>query len=95
MMQENVWTLPSEEHIRSRLKMLHELTPDAIGAMLETELVSYDPDKADEMLEAFKKGYKQAEEAWGGELPEISQKTYDAVLEKFDAWKKEAAEAES
>ena len=58
-------------------------------------LASYDPDKADEMLEAFKKGYKQAEEAWGGELPEISQKTYDAVLEKFDAWKKEAAEAES
>ena len=48
-----------------------------------------------EMLEAFKKGYKQAEEAWGGEVPEISQKTYDAVLEKFDAWKKEAAEAES
>ena len=48
-----------------------------------------DPDKIEEMREAFKKGFKQAEETWGGELPEISQKTYDAVLEKFDAWANE------
>jgi len=50
-------------------------------------LAGNDPDKAEEMLEAFKEGYKQATKAWGDELPEISQKTYDAVLEKFDAWK--------
>jgi len=50
-----------------------------------------DPDKADEMLEAFKEGFKQATEAWGDELPEISQKTYDAVLEKIEAWKNEVA----
>ena len=49
-------------------------------------LTGGDPDKIEEMREAFKKGFKQAEEKWGGELPEISQKTYDAVLEKFDAW---------
>lgn len=48
-----------------------------------------DPEKAEEMLEAFKKGYALAEKAWGGELPEISQKTYDAVIEKFEAWKNE------
>lgn len=48
-----------------------------------------DPEKAEEMLEAFKKGYQLAEKAWGGELPEISKKTYDAVLEKFEAWKNE------
>jgi len=54
-------------------------------------LAGNDPEKADEMLEAFKKGYKQAEEIWGDELPEISQKTYDAVLEKFEAWKNETA----
>ena len=42
--------------------------------------------------DAFKKGFKQAEETWGGELPEISQKTYDAVLEKFDAWANESTE---
>ena len=54
-------------------------------------LTGGDPDKIDEMQEAFIKGFKLAEEKWGGELPEISQKTYDAVLEKFKAWKEESA----
>lgn len=48
-----------------------------------------DPDKIEEMREAFEKGFKQAEKTWGGELPEISKKTYDAVMEKFDAWANE------
>lgn len=47
-------------------------------------LTGGDPDKVEEMREAFKKGFKQAEETWGGKLPEISQKTYDAVMKKFD-----------
>lgn len=47
-------------------------------------LTGGDPDKVEEMREAFKKGYAQAEETWGGKLPEISQKTYDAVMKKFD-----------
>lgn len=46
-----------------------------------------DPDKADELLAAFKKGYQQATGAWGKELPDISKRTYDAVVEKFDKWK--------
>jgi len=53
-------------------------------------LTGGDPDKIEEMREAFEKGFKQATETWGGELPEISQKTYDAVLSKFDAWSAEA-----
>ena len=53
-------------------------------------LTGGDPDKIEEMREAFKKAYKQAEKTWGGELPEISKKTYDAVLSKFDKWAEEA-----
>lgn len=49
-----------------------------------TALTGGDPDKIEEMRAAFKKGYEQAQETWGGELPEISQKTYDAVMKKFD-----------
>lgn len=49
-----------------------------------TALTGGDPDKVEEMREAFKKGYAMAEEKWGGELPEISKKTYDAVMKKFD-----------
>ncbi len=46
-----------------------------------------DTSKADTLLEAFKKGFEQATGVWGKDLPDISSQTYDAVLEKFDAWK--------
>ena len=54
-----------------------------------------DPEKMDEMLEAFKKGYDQATKAWGKELPDISSKTYDSVMKKFDDYKKEATGVET
>jgi len=50
-----------------------------------------DASKADLLLDAFKKGYKEATGAWGKELPEISKKTYEAVEEKFAAWKAESS----
>lgn len=46
-----------------------------------------DKSKADELIDAFKKGFEQATKTWGKDLPDISQKTYDKVLEKFDKWK--------
>lgn len=55
-------------------------------------LTGGDPDKIEEMREAFEKGFKQATETWGGELPDISQKTYDATMKKFDDWAAEAQE---
>lgn len=56
-------------------------------------LTGGDPAKAEEMREAFIKGFEAATKAWGDSLPEISKKTYDAVMEKFDAWAKEGTEA--
>lgn len=53
-------------------------------------LAGDDPDKADELLEAFKKGYSQATKAWGQKLPDISQRTYEAVEKKFAEWKNSA-----
>ena len=53
-----------------------------------------DPAKADKMIEAFKKGFQQATGSWGKKLPDISQRTYDAVMEKFDAWKNGTEKAE-
>ena len=49
-------------------------------------LVGDDPDKAESMRAAFEKGFKAATRAWGKDLPDISQKTYDAVMKKFDDW---------
>lgn len=50
-------------------------------------LAGDDAEKADTLLAAFKKGFEQATKSWGKDLPEISQKTYEAVLQKFDDWK--------
>ena len=60
-----------------------EQTSDRI-IQFANALTGGDPDKIEDMREAFKKGFAQAEKTWGGELPEISQKTYDAVMAKFD-----------
>lgn len=53
-------------------------------------LTGGDPELIDEMQEAFEKGFGEATKSWGKELPDISQKTYDAVMEKFQTWKDEA-----
>ena len=47
-------------------------------------LAGDDPEKLEDMRAAFQKGFDQATKTWGGELPDISQRTYDAVMEKFD-----------
>lgn len=51
-----------------------------------------DSEKMDDMLSAFKKGFDEATKSWGKALPDISSKTYDAVMEKFEAFKNEGSE---
>lgn len=62
-----------------------EKTSDRFLAFAQA-LSGGDPSKANLLMDAFKEGYKQAEEIWGGKLPEISKKTYALTLEKFEAW---------
>ena len=49
-----------------------------------------DPSKVEQMRDAFKKGFEQATKTWGDKLPDISQRTYEATLKKFDAWAEES-----
>lgn len=59
-------------------------------------LAGNDPTKADSMLEALQKGYDQAAKQWGGELPELCQKTLEAAQKKLADWRDGVtAEAES
>jgi len=51
-----------------------------------------DSEKMDDMLSAFKKGFDEATKSWGKSLPDISHKTYDAVMEKFEQFKNEGSE---
>lgn len=55
-----------------------------------TALTGGDPDKIEEMRAAFEKGFKQATKTWGGSLPDISQRTYDAVMKGFDKMAEDA-----
>ncbi len=66
-----------------------EQTSDRI-VQFATALTGGDPDKIEEMRAAFQKGYEQAEKTWGDSLPDISQRTFDAVMEKFDKLAEEA-----
>ena len=52
-------------------------------------LTGGDSSKAEKMREAIKQGFEEAAKLWGDELPEISQKTYDAVMKGIDDWKAE------
>lgn len=45
-----------------------------------------DPSKIESLRKAVEKGFQQAEKAWGDKLPEISQKTHEAVMKGFDEW---------
>lgn len=47
-------------------------------------LTGGDADKMEEMRAAFEKGFKMATNSWGEDLPDISQKTYDATEKLFD-----------
>lgn len=46
--------------------------------------IGNDTSKLDKIKEVIMKGFNSAKEAFGGQLPEISQKTIDAVMSKLD-----------
>ncbi len=46
-----------------------------------------DSSKADALMSAIEKGFKQATKDWGDELPDISKKTLDAVKTLMNDWK--------
>jgi hypothetical protein len=50
-----------------------------------------DPSRLSAIKEGVNKGFNEALEAFGGQLPEISYQTYDAVMQKLDDWAQNAA----
>lgn len=49
-------------------------------------LAGDNPEQMQKMQNAIEKGFKQAEEAWGGSLPSISGDTYKAVNDLFSEY---------
>lgn len=63
-----------------------EQTSDRLVSMAQA-LSGGDATKADEMIAAIEKGFKQATKAWGDDLPDICRQTVDAATEKLNKWK--------
>lgn len=55
-------------------------------------LTGGDASKVEDIRTAIEKGFSEAAKLWGDELPEISQKTHDAVMKGLDEWAKQSTE---
>jgi len=53
--------------------------------------IGNDPSKLEKIKESIMNGFNSAKEAFGGQLPDISQKTIDAVMNKLDNLAKSAS----
>ena len=97
---ENVYALLREGKVpvdeETRLKAQKDIAEGGYWGVEQTSerLVSFakalsggDPAKADLMIEAVKKGFQQAEEVWGGELPQICRDTLDRTISKLESWR--------
>ncbi len=63
-----------------------EQTSDRLVSFAKA-LAGDDPSKADKLMAAIEKGFKQATKAWGDTLPDICGRTLEATREKMNAWK--------
>ncbi len=52
-----------------------------------------DPNRLAEIKASIDKGFQMAAEALGGVLPDISMETYNAIMDKLDAWAESFDEA--
>lgn len=80
----------------TRLQAQKDIASDGYWGVEQTSdrLVSFakalagdDASKADELMAAIEKGFKQATKAWGDNLPGICGQTLEATREKMNAWK--------
>lgn len=84
----------------TRLKAQEDISEDGFWGVKQTAaravefakaLAGGDRSKVDVLKQAIEEGYKAAEKAWGGELPDICQKTQAATLQGLDDWAAEEA----
>lgn len=80
MTQEEARELVSEDGYFGVEKTSQRIVDFAINAF------GNDSAKLEQMKDAVDQGFLDAQEAFGGALPEISQQTYDAIMEKLDAF---------
>lgn len=63
-----------------------EQTSDRMVSMAKA-LSGDNAEYADKMIAAIKKGFEEATEAWGEDLPDICKNTIDAAVKKLEEWR--------
>ncbi|HZK44550.1 MAG TPA: hypothetical protein VFC73_09755 [Syntrophomonadaceae bacterium] len=66
-----------------------ELSPEKVSDRIvefAKALSGGDMGKFESLKGAIEKGFEEATRILGGELPEVSQRTYELVMEKLEAW---------
>ncbi len=58
-------------------------------------VIGGDPSKLESIRAAVEKGFREATDILGGKLPEISERTYAAVMAEFDRWREEGLAGEA
>ena len=69
-----------------------EQTSDRI-VQFALSIAGGDPNRLEEIKASIGKGFQMAAKALGGALPDISKKTYNAIMDKLDAWAESFDEA--
>lgn len=86
----------------TRLNAQREIAEDGFWGVKQTSeraiefakaISGGDPSKIALLKAAIEEGYKAAEKAWGGELPEISKQTQAATLKGLEDWANEVNQA--
>lgn len=91
---EKIVKVDEEARLEAQAMIAEEgpLSPEAVSDRIvefAKAISDGDKDKFDTLKAAIEEGFKQAADVLGGELPEISQRTYDLVMEKLDKWVEE------
>ncbi|TYQ16860.1 UNVERIFIED_CONTAM: hypothetical protein Cloal_3435 [Acetivibrio alkalicellulosi] len=78
------------------LDLAEELSPENVSQRIidfAKAISGGDIEKFALLKEAIENGFNKAAKALGGELPEISKKTYELVMEKLNEWKNESLDS--
>ena len=86
-LQGDFWDEMSPEDAQAAIADGGEWSAEAVADRIidfVASVSSSDPSKSKMLQEAVRQGFEEARQAFGGWLPEVSERTYDLVMERFD-----------
>lgn len=86
-LQGEFWDEMSVEDARAAIAEGGEWSAEAVADRIigfVADISGGNPEKSEMLKEAVRQGFEEARQAFGGWLPEVSEKTYELVMERFD-----------